>query len=308
MENTKIIRLVNRNYRIVKTWLLKRPNFFLTKFFFNILSMFDRLLSGRNLTSLEIVSNLLWKQNYFAYWKEHSDNRFEIKTDYPAAFSSDDYKYPRGAIYDNSTNRRFNFKLYAMLELIDNISLLDLGCAGGGLVRSMIEDGHTAVGVDGSDISKKIRSGEWDTIPYHLFTCDITKPFSLLYRNGKKAIFDVITAWDVFEHIAENDLDLLIENILRHIKVGGYLICSIDSWPDGNPITGAVYHKTLKPQKWWENIFKEKGFSTVIEHHFEVRDMVRGNGESLKDWHPEDGGGFHLILQRNETRKKDLKW
>jgi hypothetical protein len=26
--------------------------------------------------------------------------------------------------------------------------------------------------------------------------------------------------------------------------------------------------------------------------------MVRGNGSSLKDWHPGDGGGIHLVLQK----------
>jgi hypothetical protein len=33
--------------------------------------------------------------------------------------------------------------------------------------------------------------------------------------------------------------------------------------------------------------------------------MVRGHGESFKDWHPDDGGGFHLVLQKPPEARDD---
>src|SRR6185295_10711220 len=109
-------------------------------------------------------------------------------------------------IRDNSRNARFNRRLDEVLGSRGAYSLLDLGCAGGGLVRSVLEDGHDAVGLEGSDISRRERSGDWATIPYHLFTCNIVKPFRVLRANGRPARFTVVTAWEVLEHIPERDL------------------------------------------------------------------------------------------------------
>ena len=265
-----LIRLATKYYRIIKTWLLKQNPPFITGIFFSIVVLLDYVLSGRKLTKQEQLANVLWKQGYFAYWKEHQDILFELRTEHPVALNADDHTHPRGSIQDNSRNPRFNHKLYALLEFRDDISLLDLGCAGGGLVRSFLEDGYVAIGLEGSDVSKKARSGEWDTIPYHLFTCDITKPFQIYIRNRMPVMFDVVTAWEVFEHIREDDLGPLIENILRHLKPRGYLICSIDMLPDGNPLSGTVYHHTLHSKEWWEKILRNTAFAPPQIIHLTV--------------------------------------
>ena len=93
----------------------------------------------------------------------------------------------------------------------------------------------------------------------------------------------------------------MIDSIRKHLKDGGYFIGSVDMLPDGNPLTGTVYHQTLQSSAWWEKRFCDRGFTKVVDHPFSPSDMVRGNGMSLKDWHPGDGGGFHLVLQKTST-------
>lgn len=255
----------------------------------------DKLMSQRKLTPLEKLGNSLWKQRYLE--SSARQPRFHVETAFPLAIQSADHLHPRGTINDNSVNYRFNLRLYQFLGHPERLTLMDLGCAGGGLVRSFLEDGHLAIGLEGSDASKLSRSGEWGVIPFHLFTCDLTKPYRVRLA-GQPVQFDVITSWDVLEHIPETGLAGMIESIYGHLRPGGYFICSVDLLPDGNPLIGATYHLTLKPADWWERQFLERGFSRVLSHPFRTEDMVRGNGGSLKDWHPSDGDGIHLVLQK----------
>jgi len=294
----KLTRVANRYYRVAKTALITNKPPILTTLFFSAAGALDSILSDRRLDSAQIAAKVLWKQNYHRYFAEHKDQLLALKTEFPVAISSDDHKHPRGTLFDNSVNPRFNAGVYRLLGYPKSIKFLDLGCAGGGLVKSFIEDGHSAIGVEGSDISRQLRSGEWDTIPFHLFACDITKPFCVVDAEEAPVLFDVVTAWEVLEHIPEEFLAGLISNIHNHLRTNGYFFCSIDLLPDGNPITGAVYHKTLKSASWWEQQFTEFGFLKVSDHGFATRDMVRGNGSSLKDWHPDDGGGIHLVMQK----------
>lgn len=294
-----LVRLATKHYRIIKTYLLTKHPPILTPIFFLTVGVIDGILSGRKLNPAEQASKQLWKQAYHQYYSEHVTQRISIQTENPVAYSTDDHKHPRGSLFDNSTNPRFNAQIYRLFEFRENIRLLDLGCAGGGMVKSFLEDGHFAVGIEGSDVSRRLRSGEWDTIPFHLFTSDITKPFQLMDNKGVPVEFDVVTAWEVLEHIPEESLAGLINNIFKHLKQGGYFFCSIDLLPDGNPLMGAVYHKTLQSKAWWKKRFTEWGFAAVVEHGFSVNDMVRGNGSSLKDWHPDDGGGMHLVFRKS---------
>lgn len=293
-----LVGLATQYYRKTKTYMLTRQPPVLTPLFFHAVEILDKVLSPRRQSARGQRVNQLWKQQYFAFWAANQALRLKVKSDYPVAHGSDDHRYPRGTVFDNSVNYGFNLKLYETLGFPERIAVMDLGCAGGGMVRSFLEDGHFAIGLEGSDTSQRLRSGEWDTIPFHLFTCDITKPFLVTDWHDRAFLFDAITAWEVLEHIPEEAIDGLIGNIHRHLKTNGYFIGSVDLLPDGNPLTGAVYHRTLKPAQWWLAQFTTRGFIEVKSHGFTRRDMVRGNGLSLKDWRPEDGGGIHLVLQK----------
>jgi hypothetical protein len=89
-----------------------------------------------------------------------------------------------------------------------------------------------------------------------------------------------------------------MENIARHLTPDGIFVASVDTAPDTNPVTGAIYHVTLQPKSWWLEQFNKVGLVEVREHLFTTRDYVRGHGMGLTDWDPADGEGFHLVLRR----------
>ncbi len=284
-------RVIYRLFRRLKNYYLTRPVRLDTRLFFFCVNIADKVMSPRARESQSV-----WKQLYFNRYGTHQ--LYKVDTNKAVASDSHDHQWPRGTIADNSTNPRFNLKLYDYFDNRNDLRVLDLGCSGGGFVRSFLEDGYLAIGLEGSDASKKLRSAEWDTCRHHLFTSDITAPFSISDVNGKAMTFLCITSWEVLEHISEDKLDVLLDNIKRHLAEDGIFVASIDMAPDGNPITGAVYHVTLQSKFWWLARFAKAGLMQVPRHHFDTRDYVRGHGMGLKDWDPADGDGFHVVLKK----------
>lgn len=212
--------------------------------------------------------------------------KITLKCKKPIALDSPDHLHPWGTRRDNSRNPRFITKLE---RLFGNrqFSVLDLGCSGGGFVRDCFESGNVAVGLEGSDYSKKTGRAEWKTIPSNLFTCDITKPFQL-YMDRKEAKFDIITMWEVIEHIKEEDLPQLFENIRQHMKLSSLVIISTTSKSD--VIDGAELHQCRHGKDWWLQIAAKEGFvaSTAHESYFRGQ-YIRGHLDTERD--------FHLILK-----------
>jgi 2-polyprenyl-3-methyl-5-hydroxy-6-metoxy-1,4-benzoquinol methylase len=245
----------------------------------------------------------LRRQDYYRAIQEGRLAVPRLETDHPVAISSNDTKFPRGSKNDNSIALRFNHKLYGFLGKGEHLRILDLGCAGGGFVRSLIDDGHFAVGLEGSDYPFLNQVAEWSTISMHLFTCDILKPFRLLDRTTNEPLeFDAITAWEVMEHIPEAELPALFESLDRHLAPGGYLIFSIATFLDWDPRTGCVWHVTVKPRSWWEERFASLGFEIDDHHPFDKDDWLRGAGQCRGDWHEDQGLGFHVVLRRSVAR------
>ena len=207
-----------------------------------------------------------------------------LQTDHPIAYESPDHLHPYGTMQDNSRNWDFCRKLFALRG--EQISLLDIGCAGGGLVKDMIDHGNLAVGLEGSDYSKRHKRAEWATIPDSLFTCDVTKPFTLRKDGDPHPFaFDVVTAWEFFEHIHRDDLAAVCDNVRRHLVPSGLLICSIANFP--SPHEGVDLHLTQEDAPWWLETFGRLGFvrRSDFEAHF-------GN-----DWVRH--GSFNFVLENS---------
>ena len=167
----------------------------------------------------------------------------------------------------------------------------------GGFVKDCIDAGHLAIGMEGSDYSKIHRRAEWITIPDYLFTCDVTGDFDIWVDVGQGAErlqFDVVTAWEMIEHIAEEDIDRVADNVSRHLKPGGLWIMSVS--PKEETIDGVRTHQTVKPREWWIEKFHKLGFIHKEDYvrYFNTQ-FVRG---------PKYGGpgSFHLVLTQNEGR------
>ncbi len=203
-----------------------------------------------------------------------------IHTSRPIATDSPDHIQPFGTARDNSVHPGFNRKLYELIPAIE-VRLLDLGCAGGGLVRSILDDGGFAIGIDGSDYSRVRNRAEWPKIPGNLFTADLTAPFRIVEVNGdldsvSHPKFNVVTAWEFFEHIAEDRLWHVFNNIRQHIHNCSYVLGSISEIHDIH--NGLDMHQTVRPMAWWGAKFKEAGFRgrpDLIEHFGD--DMIRGS-------------------------------
>jgi SAM-dependent methyltransferase len=225
-----------------------------------------------------------------------------VETAHPLASDSDDTRFPWGARNDNSICLKFNDRLYRLFPGKAHLAVLDLGCAGGGFVRSLIDDGHLAVGLDGCDLPKRERLGEWGTIPAHLHTCDVTKPFAVKdAASGDPLLFDAVTAWEVLEHIRDEDLDGLFRNVRRHLAPDGLFLCSVSTVEDSNPQLGAVYHVTVRPRQWWLRRLEGLGFCVCEQGVIGKDDWLRGAANCRYDRHAEDEGvGFHLVLRRRQ--------
>src|SRR4051812_44420184 len=173
-------------------------------------------------------------------------------TDHPVAFASPDHLAPYGTMYNNSTNRRF-------VLLMDRIvksggfrcapAFLDLGCSGGQLVKDFSDLNWLAVGLEGSDYSLKHKRAHWRKMAgKNLFTCDITKPFHLTL-DQQDLKFDLLTAWEVVEHIHPNDLGQLFDNIRTNLAEGGYFIAPTASGP--SILDGIELHQTRMTNEQW---------------------------------------------------------
>lgn len=213
----------------------------------------------------------------------------EIETDHPVAYASPDHLVPWGTARDNSRSQAFNARLINLIPPT-RLSLLDLGCSGGGAVRSMIEQGFLAVGIEGSDYSQRHMRAEWATIPDFLFTADITKPFrivSTIVPTGLR--FSVITMWEVIEHIAESDLGPLFANIDAHLATNGLVIMSVS--PNSDIVDGKELHQTIQPRPWWLDTLRALGWTDHPE-------IINWFGNDLVRWDENAPNSFHFALTR----------
>ena len=209
-----------------------------------------------------------------------------LKTKHPIAVDSPDHLYPWGTKNDNSTNVGFidDISSFCSMNGKSKFNFLDLGCSGGQLVIDVLNRGNLAVGLEGSDYSVINPRANWPK--YHnknLFTCDVTKKYEL-FNNELLIKFDVISAWEVIEHIAENDLKPFFKQISNNLNSGGIFCGSISQKEE--ELEGYKLHQTVWNELTWysnlPNILDGLGLS-LYDYSFENK--VR-----------EDYGSFHIIL------------
>ena len=147
------------------------------------------------------------------------------------ADDSPDHICPVGAIRDNFTSPGLIDEVKDGFDN-DQISMLDLGCAGGQFVVDFINRGDIGIGLEGSSNSLSgVGKENWDK--YHdknLFLCDITKDYQL-YQDGEPMLFDFIHSEEVFEHIAPDDVEPMLDNIFKHLKEGGLCVFGVSLFP-----------------------------------------------------------------------------
>jgi SAM-dependent methyltransferase len=180
----------------------------------------------------------------------------QVVTRYPIAETSVDHLRPRGTKNDNSVSPEFNRRLFALLRARTPV-VLDLGCAGGGFVASLANAGAIAIGIEGSDYSRRAERAAWGSHGDILFTADIAKPF-LVLSEGFLFSFNVVTMWEVLEHLSLDDLEALMVNIHAHTRREAFFIASVHTTQDH--FEGVDYHATVRPAEWWAEFFESRGW------------------------------------------------
>ena len=181
-------------------------------------------------------------------------------TDHLHPLYSLDYTAPKGGAHDNNPSDDF-----VNCFNQNNINYLDLGCAGAAIVEAMVNKGHNAFGIDGSDSQKQQGLNSWGRIPERLFNADITEPFHFVNEDTNEGLrFDVISAWDVLEHLYEDRLPSFCENLKNNLKSDGVFVCGIADFADEG------YHVTLHNKEWWIDMFDKNGLALVADEFVEI--------------------------------------
>ena len=219
----------------------------------------------------------------------------EVQAEHRVAVGSPDHAMPWGTRRDSSTNWRFNRKLLALYPPTKRLSVLDLGCAGGGFVRSLLDDGVFAVGLEGSDYSKRCCRADWRCVPGNLFTCDVAGLF-LVTVGGEPARFDCVTSWELLEHLAEKDLVTLSENVSHHLAYGGMWVVSVSTREE--VVGGVTLHQTVRSTAWWLSGMERLGWHNhpKMVRYFNTQ-FVRGPKQAAP-------GSFHLVLSRHRDGRE----
>jgi len=180
--------------------------------------------------------------------------KVNLITEFPVAYESPDHLVPTGTKNDNNTNIGYIEEVEKLFNG-KKINVMDLGCAGGQLIVDFSNRGHTAVGVEGSDYNIKHKLHNWPNKHKEvLFTADLTKPYKVLDEDGNRVKFDLISSWEVIEHIAWENLDKFFENMFDNLKEDGLFVGSINTGPDirEEKDTLTFLHQSVFPEEFWK--------------------------------------------------------
>jgi len=210
-----------------------------------------------------------------------------VITKHPVAFESPDHLVPHGTARDNSTNIDFITELESYF-FNQPIKTMDLGCSGGQLVVDFHNRGHIAVGLEGSDYSVKHNRANWpEWYNKILFTCDVTEEYQVT-NNNEPVKFDLITAFEVVEHIHPTELQMFFNQIAKHLSPRGIFLASISQKED--IINGVALHQSVfMEDEWRSTILTDEGAfrgSNLECLHYPFKHAVRA-----------DYGSFHVLIR-----------
>jgi 2-polyprenyl-3-methyl-5-hydroxy-6-metoxy-1,4-benzoquinol methylase len=125
-------------------------------------------------------------------------------------------------------------------------SSLDVGCAKGFLVRALSDLGVDAHGIDPSEYA-------FDEVPADIKGRTVIGIAQEIYLED--STFDVVTCFDVLEHIPEDDIPQVLSELFRVSKQWVILRVVTKELPDDVDAS----HATIHDKDWWIEKIKEAG-------------------------------------------------
>lgn len=269
LKNNFIKQIYSFFYKLIN----KRDSQLINSKLNNIFNYLYHLEKKRNMELNEIKYDLSLLTNRYTHEK-----KIELIAKSEIAESSPDHLHPTGTMEDETRSPMFVTKVMDIFNR--KLNYLDLGCSSGGLVFDFLEKGNLAIGIEGSDFSKKSQRSFWKIISNNLFVADISKKFEIKVGN-ERLKFDCITAFEVLEHIETKSLDLLIENIDNHLSDNGIFLGSIGTKPSYSS-NGVPLHLTIwSPEKWVDYLCNR--FQPNPNLDFNFHEFPRGTGNGYRD-------------------------
>lgn len=139
-----------------------------------------------------------------------------------------------------------------------SMRVVDVGCALGFFVRHLRSRGYD---VRGLEYSNWALDHAPEDIRFYLQQYDLTdtEPIADWVLEGGEAPFDVVTCFEVLEHIAAPSVDQACQHLFNALAPGGILLATI--CVVGQPDTRSdPTHVTVVPREWWERKFEACGF------------------------------------------------
>lgn len=154
----------------------------------------------------------------------------------------------------------------AIVDLLPGVkSAMDVGCAVGDLVKGFLDLGLDAHGLEGSK----------NAYPYMMVPMDKIIEHDLRYRLETGRRFDLITCFEVAEHIEPEHARQFIENIC---SVATHWVI-LSAAPPGQ---GGTYHVNCQSPDYWIEEFRHLGF-------LYRNDLAESLKQALSPWRKKPG-------------------
>jgi len=160
--------------------------------------------------------------------------------------------YFEGKVYSSYTDSILWQILSEFLEANfgHDIKVCDVGCAKGFLCKHLRTKGIEAFGIDISEYCVKEANVDY------IKTLDITDS-KIMFDNK---YFNIVSAFELLEHIPEDKLSFVLKEIMR---VGKKFLFSVHASNSLNDNDNDKSHVTIKPISWWKQILARNGFINI---------------------------------------------
>ena len=184
--------------------------------------------------------------------------------------------------------------LIKQLKIEDGATVLDFGCAKGFLVKALRLLGVEAYGVDVSEYAISQVPAEVAKYCRLIIGCADAQCFSRKY--------DWLISKDVFEHIPETDLRILLENATGSVK-NIFVAVPLGRDDVSNKFIIPAYdndvtHITIKSEEWWHRLFVNCGWD-VVEFHYTFKGLKENWTAAWSN-----GNGFYVLKRRKPLSAK----